>query len=43
LIDDNHPVILISGGDIARVLIANELDLPEKFFAWAENIKKHAS
>ena len=43
LIDDNHPVILISGGDIARVLIANELDLPEKFFAWAANIKKHAS
>lgn len=43
LIDDNHPVILISGGDIARVLIANELDLPEKFFAWSENIKKHAS
>lgn len=43
LIDDNHPVILISGGDIARVLIANELDLPEKFFAWSDNIKKHAS
>ena len=43
LIDDNHPVILISGGDIARVLIENELDVPEKFFAWSENIKKHAS
>lgn len=43
LIDDNHPVILISGGDIARVLIANELDLPEKFNAWVEGIKKHAT
>jgi hypothetical protein len=43
LIDDNHPVILISGGDIARVLIANELNSPEKFSAWVDSIKKHAT
>lgn len=42
LIDDNHPVILVSGGDIARVLIANELDVPDKFTAWAEGIKRRA-
>jgi hypothetical protein len=42
LVDDNHPVILISGGDIARVLIANELDVADKFAAWAERIKQRA-
>jgi len=42
LIDDNHPVILVSGGDIARVLISNELDVPEKFDAWAQVIRQHA-
>lgn len=42
LIEDNHPVILVSGGDIARVLISNELDVAEKFSAWAENIKQRA-
>lgn len=26
LIEDGHPVILVSGGDIARILIANELE-----------------
>ena len=28
LIEDGHPVILVSGGDIARILIANELEEP---------------
>ena len=26
LIEDGHPVILVSGGDIARILIAHEKD-----------------
>jgi len=42
LIDDNHPVILVSGGDIARVLIANELDDEEKFSVWAQAIKQRS-
>ena len=43
LIDDDHPVILVSGGDISRVLIASELDVPEKFDAWASGIKQRAT
>lgn len=43
LIEDNHPVILVSGGDIARVLVANELDVQDKFAAWAEGIKRRAA
>ncbi len=39
LIDDNHPVILVSGGDIARILIANEMNVPEKFAAWTNRIR----
>ncbi|WP_301276548.1 restriction endonuclease [Dechloromonas sp.] len=43
LIEDNHPIILVSGGDIARVLVANELNVPTKMDAWLESIKQHAS
>jgi hypothetical protein len=43
LIEDNHPVILISGGDIARLLIANELDVPAKFGGWASRIKHRST
>jgi hypothetical protein len=43
LIDDNHPIILVSGGDIARVLIANELNVPAKFDAWAVGIKQRST
>lgn len=43
LIEDNHPIILVSGGDIARVLVANELNVPAKMDAWLESIKQHAS
>jgi hypothetical protein len=42
LIDDNHPIILVSGGDVARVMIANELDIPEKFDAWSQAVKQRA-
>lgn len=43
LIEDSHPVILISGGDIARLLIAHELNVPEKLEAWLALIRQQAA
>jgi hypothetical protein len=38
LIDDGHPVVLIAGGDIARILIAKELE-GEALDRWLEGIR----
>lgn len=43
LIEDRHPVILVSGGDMARIIIKRELDVPGKFAAWIARIKEQAS
>lgn len=42
LIEDRHPVILVSGGDIARILIARELDGKVKLSAWLDLICEQA-
>ena len=45
LIDDKHPVLLISGGDIANIIIAKELygrGYEKKFEEWLESIKEEA-
>lgn len=43
LIEDRHPVLLISGGDIARLLISKEMGDPRpggKLATWVEQIKR---
>ncbi len=45
LIEDNHPVLLVTGGDIARILIKHELaDLSSngKLAAWIDTMKAAA-
>ncbi|HYD77549.1 restriction endonuclease [Ramlibacter sp.] len=42
LIDDEHPVLLVSGGDIARLLIKNDRASPKQFAAWVTSIKSAA-
>jgi len=45
LIEDRHPVLLISGGDIARLLIQAELGSPgteKKVNEWLEGIRRRA-
>lgn len=45
LIEDRHPVLLISGGDIARLLIQAELGSPgteNKLNEWLEGIRRRA-
>lgn len=42
LIEDSHPIIMISGGDIAKILINNEIggvNNQEKFDDWISTIK----
>ncbi len=39
LIKDGHPIVLVSGGDIARILIANELE-GEALDRWLEGVRK---
>ena len=39
LIKDNHPVVLISGGDIARILIARDLE-GEALDRWLDGIRE---
>lgn len=41
LIEDGHPVILVAGGDIARILLANDLQGPS-FERWLEGIPNSA-
>lgn len=45
LIEDGHPVLLISGGDIARILIANELggrDCDARLDDWLSQVRTRA-
>ena len=39
LIEDGHPVMLISGGDIARLLVKSDLSDRESLHAWVNSIK----
>ncbi len=34
IIKDRHPVVLLGGGDIARILLANGYDSPDKVIRW---------
>ena len=46
LIEDNHPVLLVTGGDVARILIQNEIVDPSpggKLAGWIESVKQSAS
>lgn len=43
LIEDGHSVILISGGDIARLIIRAELSKPEILKSWVNSIKLNVS
>lgn len=46
LIDDNHPVLLVSGGDIARLLLSKDIDLSEgegKLNGWLNAIRTKAA
>jgi hypothetical protein len=45
LIEDNHPVLLVTGGDVARILIQNELtDLSPggKLTVWLDSVRLSA-
>jgi hypothetical protein len=42
IIEDQHPVLLVSGGDIARILISNEMDTAAKLDEWLKMIKMKA-
>jgi hypothetical protein len=39
LIEDGHPVILMSGGDVARLLISRERGSDKSLGAWIESVK----
>ena len=43
LIEDGHPVMLISGGDISRLIIKSELSSPSVLLAWVDAIKLKAA
>jgi len=43
LIEDGHPVMLISGGDISKVLINSDLSSPNSLSAWVSGIKTKLS
>ena len=34
ILKDKHPVVLLGGGDIARVLLASGFDSPDKVIRW---------
>lgn len=38
IIDDAHPVVIYSGGDIARILISSGKNSPEKLLSWLRGI-----
>ena len=42
LIEDGHPVLLISGGDIARLLHSRELGSDQNIAAWLDGIRQRA-
>lgn len=41
LLEDRHPIILVSGGDIAKLLMARDMHAPGKLEAWLGEIQKH--
>lgn len=41
LIDDRHPVILVAGGDIARILISREIE-GESLARWISQVRSRA-
>lgn len=43
LIEDGHPVMLISGGDISKILINSDLSSSNALSAWVEAIKQKSS
>lgn len=43
LIEDGHPVMLISGGDISRLIIKAELSSPDVLLAWVDAVKLKAA
>ena len=43
LIEDGHHIMLISGGDIAKILMKSDLQNPESLAAWINAIKRKAS
>lgn len=43
LIEDGHPVMLISGGDISRIIIKSELSSPNVLQFWVNAIKLQAA
>ena len=43
LIEDDHPVLLVSGGDIARLLIAKDLATTEGLSSWLNAVKTRAA
>jgi hypothetical protein len=43
LIEDNHPVILVSGGDIAKILISQGLNTRATLDPWIASIKARAT
>lgn len=38
IVDDAHPVVIYSGGDIARILISSGKNSPSKLLSWLEGI-----
>jgi hypothetical protein len=42
LIEDGHPVLLVTGGDIARLLESRELGHQAALTAWLEKIRQRA-
>ncbi len=42
LIEDRHPVILVSGGDIARLLVARQLE-KEPLERWIATVREQAA
>lgn len=43
LIEDGHPVMLISGGDISKILINSDISSPGALSAWVNSIKQKSS
>lgn len=39
LIEDQHPILLISGGDICKILFTNEFDNDEKLTSWIASVR----
>lgn len=43
LIADNHPVMLVSGGDVAKLLLARELGTPDTLQEWVAFIRNRCT